>query len=174
MSEIKSTLALVMERTRGIKMTEQEKAEQRARELAEKIRVLLHKYVTDFLSLKWLQSEFDKLAALSASGPKAKEVFKMEILGRIDPEGENDRLYEVLEGVLGLRKGPYLKVVDRFRAELAADREKSVLQATTRLARLGISGSAVFPNLEQDEAWQTLISSKKSDFRNKLKSVQDK
>ncbi len=38
-----------MERTRGIKMTEQEKADLREKELAGKIRALLHKYLTDFL-----------------------------------------------------------------------------------------------------------------------------
>ncbi len=102
-----------------------------------------------------------------------KEVLKRESLERLDPEGANDKLYEVLEGVLGLKKGPYLKATDRFRSELAADREKASLQATTRLAHLGISGSAVIPNLEKDEAWQNLISSNKSDFRSKLKSVQD-
>ncbi len=62
MGEIKSTMDIIMEKTKGLTMSEEEKAEYKQQELTGKVRGLIQKFLDGILDLDRLKVE---VAALS-------------------------------------------------------------------------------------------------------------
>ena len=57
MGEIKSTLDIIMEKTKGLTMTEEEKTEYRQQELTGKVRGLIQKFLEGVLKLEKFKVE---------------------------------------------------------------------------------------------------------------------
>ncbi|MCG6912085.1 MAG: hypothetical protein LJE94_18485 [Deltaproteobacteria bacterium] len=153
MAEIKSTLDLVMERTRHLSMSPEEQAAQRAHDFEKRLQGLLQKYSDDAVSF----DEFrEKLAALQNDQQVDGCQALLEALGSwIDPAGDNARWLRIVEFL----NPPALA---GLKAVLAAYREKrDVLLEETGRKRLddlfngqGIRGSAVVPNPAADNAYR--------------------
>lgn len=169
MAEIKSTLDLVMERTRGLSLTDKEKKEIKSRELAGKIQALLERYSNDYMALKWLETELNNMGM--AGNPKIREAVRLEILERLSPNGDSDKLFEALEGVLGIRPDAYRAVIAGHHKALAKKKEVFAKKHKARLDRLNISGSAVLPNLAADPGWKKEQEKMAGEFRQKIKAV---
>ena len=169
MAEIKSTLDLVMERTRGLSLSDRERDEMRSRELQAKVKSVLERFVSEYQGIKWMRSELDGLGL--GTSPETGKVVKSEILGRLSLTGENGRLFDVLEKVLGLDTKPYRKTVTEFRKAYTSERQKRSKQALEELASLNISGTAVKPNLVSERGWIEKSESILSEFRQKAESL---
>jgi len=150
MAEIKSTFDLIMEKTRGMTMTEDEREEARRKELSGKVRGLLQKYLDGRMDRKALGEE---LAGLPAEDRKTlKGILVRECADRINPEGDNRRLVAAFWAA-GIDPEPFEALLGDFRREL--DLERRVRERAMRavLAKRGISGEAVIPNVEADPEW---------------------
>jgi uncharacterized protein YnzC (UPF0291/DUF896 family) len=170
MAEIKSTLDLIMERTKNLTMTEEEKKAVQRKEWEGRIKGNVQKYIdgiVDIVDMKsYVETEESKL-------PELRQILREEILERIQPDGDNGKLLLVLEQVLDTAPGPIDNLIASFQKNIdtaKASREKSLKK---ELERKGISGSSVVPNLDCNEDWQELIQKLKSDFRNQLMSIKD-
>ena len=94
MGEIKSTLDIIMEKTKGLSMTEEEKKELKKTEIEGKVRGLLNKFLEGILDLERLKREWSNLG--EDRQEIAREVLKKECLNRIDPGADNNPLLEAL------------------------------------------------------------------------------
>ena len=89
MAEIKSTLDLIMEKTRGLTMTEEEKRELREKDLVGKVRGLVQKYLDGALDMDRFR---EKAAALAGEAvTEFSRILTKEVLSRIEPESDKAR-----------------------------------------------------------------------------------
>jgi hypothetical protein len=152
MGEIKSTLDLVMEKTRHLTSSVEEKKAQKQGEIEKRIKGLVLKYQENLVKKQHLS---DALADLRAAhGHTADQVFKQELLKQIDPDGDNAKRIALLKDLSGVDVDGLEALLHDYNDLMVASAEKSAGQITEKLSEQHrISGSAVMPNLEKDAAW---------------------
>ena len=169
MGEIKSTLDIIMEKTKDLIMTDEEKRAFQKSEVEGKIRGLLQKYLNGMMSLETLRKEIN---AFDENRYKmAREALIKGCMDRIDPEAENTPIFDALERLADIETGPLRKVQTEFHRDLEegrAVREKGLME---RLQERGISGSAVIPNLNADPEWVQYMSEMEERFMGKVVSL---
>jgi hypothetical protein len=145
MGEIKSTLDLVMERTRHLSMSAQEKLQQRQTEFAKRLQGLLQQYADGAMAVERLRDQINTLQArFSMTDP---EPVLTGIIKRIDPEKDNQPWLALLTDrapVISRRLEEILTTFQKERASLFAVTGERLREAMAR--RHGINGSAVVPN----------------------------
>ena len=173
MGEIKSTLDLVMEKTKNLSLSDEERLGQKNKEIESRIRGLLQKFNDQALSADKLKSEYQKLQKdydLPENAPLVKEICRQIELGK-----DNDTLFELLarfkvtdiEGITSV-----LHEFDNVISAAARERSK-VLQAKLAEAHF-ISGPAVVPNLEADKAWREQAGEIRAEFEPFLNQAKTK
>jgi hypothetical protein len=166
MAEIKSTLDIIMEKTKGMTMTEAERAQLRREEWAGKIKGWVQKYLDNLINLETLRSELKKEGKERYF--ELQKILKREILNRIEPDTDNSDLFKVLEDVLDIRRESPERAINRFQEEVALERASKLESLKSRLSQMGISGSAVIPNLNNNTQWNRYYQERKNDFRKEV------
>jgi len=151
MAEIKSTRDLIMERTKGLTMTDEEKKILHVRELRGKAKGWVQKCIDGIMGIPRLQEEIQQE---KEKEPELMFTLFQELLERIDPDGENELLLQMMESVLGRDTVRLRELIDSFRTDLAEKIREKTVNAKNDLAQQNISGSAVAPNLDRDPAWK--------------------
>lgn len=169
MGEIKSTLDIIMEKTKGLTATEEEKEAFKKAEVEGKVRGFLQKFLDGLLDEERLKME---MAAFSGDKlDMARETLKEECLRRIDPEEDNTPFFKVLKHVAGMDAGPFQRVLSAFHEDLERQgtlREEALRE---RLRQRGVSGSAAVPNLKADPEWIHSVLEMKAEFRKKVRGL---
>jgi hypothetical protein len=165
MAEIKSTLELIMERTKNLTMTDEEKEAIRTKELKSRIRGLFQRYSDGVLTMRNLT---DNMEHERASSPAAATLLKEECLVHLDPAADNQKIMQIIEEVLGLDPAPFRLLVDDFRAEITRQRALAARDSLAALSDRGVRGTAVIPNPGLSPAWHDHLESARKEFRNKL------
>jgi hypothetical protein len=167
MGEIKSTLDIIMEKTKGLTMTDDEKQAFQEKEIGGKARGLLQKFLDGYIDSKGLEKE---IAGLDEKRQRMiREALRREGLARVTLDADNSNLFDLLENTVGFQTAPIRKILSGFSEELEqmrTDRENRRLEI---LAERGISGSAIVPNLNADPEWIEYVSKTKQ----KLKTLVD-
>ncbi len=167
MAEIKSTLDLVMERTKNLTMTEQEKRQQALAEFRTGVSALIRKYADGVLSPDQLQNELGLLGR--ASGGRDRGVILDEIAKRIDPDRDNQRLLDLLNEICKAGTAPIESALDEYDRAVAAKSHERIEELRVLLAHsFGISGSAVQPNLGADSDWAVVRQAIRERFATEL------
>lgn len=155
MAEIKSTLDIIMEKTRGLTMTEEEKAVLREKEVERKARGLFQKYLDGAIPFEGFKKELDRLGA---GREKALAILRSICIEMMDPNNENDRLCDLLREVAGVDGSHIERALANAGRDLETRRRESMERLRKALAESGISGSAVQPNLHADPQWKENLS----------------
>lgn len=153
MAEIKSTIDLIMERTKNLSASPQERESYQRQEREKRLRGLVQRLLDDNLTLDGVKDELAK-EKKNGSAAEVMGVLKDALAGHVDPEVDNERLFRYVNELVGTPE-------DRLRETLAGCRE----EATSRKAVLaerqkkdlesrGITGPAVLPNAEADPQWK--------------------
>ena len=151
MGEIKSTLDLVMEKTRHLTLSTEEKQKQDQFEAQKVFKGLLQRYQDELLSLEQLQEKIHRVQETSSM-----EVAWMRnlILDRIDPDQDNSIWLVLLEKYFGFDSSGLVTVLEEYRIELKNTEENWCRKLKETLATgHKIKGSAVVPNPEADSWW---------------------
>jgi hypothetical protein len=171
MAEIKSTLDLVLERTKNLAMTAEEKESFQRREREENLRGWTMKFLNGLSDLKSLKKEMERDG--KGREENVRKILKELTIEQINPAGDNRKIYQILEKLLGIKKDPYLAVSRAFQARIASEQPEFLKRARIRLAEQGISGSAVHPDLSRDEEWNLFYQQTLSDFRRQISRLPD-
>ena len=168
MGEIKSTMDIIMEKTKGLTMSDEEKAEYRQQELTGKVRVLIQKFLEGGLKLDKFKVE---MAALSGKQEGVvKRIIFEESIPHIQLGEQNEPIFQIFKETAGMDARSIREMervfIDRVAKE-RTDREKSLRE---KLEKQGVSGSAVIPNIEADPAWRQYVSDENENFRAKIHS----
>jgi hypothetical protein len=153
MSEIKSTLDLVMERTKHLTLNETEKEGQKKADLKKRLNGLIQKYQDQMIKPTELFSHLNELTTTFGRG--VEKQMANEILSRIDVEADDDRLLALLGDHFGLEISTLRMIQSEFRQAIQTGKIKRIDILKSELSdNHGISGTAVIPNIEIDPEWQ--------------------
>ena len=170
MGEIKSTLDLVMERTRHLTLSDEEKQQQRREEGGKRLQGLLQQYADGALNIaqldagmRRLQDEFDV---------DAPRQMVADALGRIDPDQENRQWLALLRdaGPAETLAGTEAALAD-YRTERRRMDADQAEAARERLAAAGIAGTAVVPNPDAEPVWQQAMADLRRRFDAKIAAL---
>jgi len=152
MGEIKSTLDLVLEKTKHLSQTSEEKRVQKQKDIENRLNGMLQKYQDGLYSLEQLRQDYQEL----------KTDFKLpdnttmagQVINRLDPGADNLAMFDVLEHCCGMDYSGLADVINEYQAGHHAAAQSRMKTLKAGLAKkYSISGSAVVPNLEQDDQW---------------------
>jgi len=151
MAEIKSTLELIMERTKHLALTEDEKKDFQRKEVQGKVKGFLMKFMDGLMDLEKLKQG---IGSLEEDDPQVvKKIVLQECLDRIKLQKDNAMPFDVLEQVVSVDIKPFQKLLSDFLSELDNARSVREQGLKKQIHEKGISGSAVLPNLKADPEW---------------------
>ena len=152
MGEIKSTLDLVLEKTRHLSQTSEEKLVQTQKDTENRINGLLQKYIDGLFSIEQLQRDYEKINAEFKLPDHA--ALAGQVIHRLNPDQDNRGLFEVLDHCCQLDYSGLADLINQYQAGYQTAAQSRMEALKESLARKHkISGSAVVPNLEADEKW---------------------
>jgi hypothetical protein len=163
MAEIKSTLDIIMEKTRGMTLTDEEKRKFKEDEIAKEVKGLIQRFVDGFLELEKVQEEIAKVP-MDRREPFLAAL-RQELLERIDPETDNEPVLGLMEKSLGIDVSPLRRKIITFKDHVEAERRRKESAYVEDLRGQGISGSAVVPNIQADPGWAAYVAQEKERFR---------
>lgn len=173
MAEIKSTLDLVMERTRHLTLSAEEKREQALAELKKNLSGLLLRHLEGMVSQEQFRKELHELQ--ERSGLTDPRIFIGEVLQRFDLDQDNGPLLTLLAAIYGCDTTAIAQLLEDYRDTLAASAHKRQTRRQADLAhRHGISGSAVAVNLEADADWASERAGLRRQFEAQLSREADR
>lgn len=170
MGEIKSTLDLVMERTRHLSLSAEEKEEQRREDFEKRLQGLLQQYADEAVSTEELR---DRMAALEKETGIADHKLSVQgTIRRIDPDRDNDRWMALLDQLAPGIDAALQDILAAYKADQASLLKAGAEQFGERLARdHGISGSAVVPNPHKDPAIRKSLTDLQRETREKIAAL---
>jgi hypothetical protein len=167
LAEIKSTLDLVMERTRNLTLSSEEKQAQKQIEIGNRIKGLVQKFQDGLLTRNQLKEGYGSLRK-DSDLPDDRLMIK-EILFRLDPDQDSQILLETLEECCRLDTARIQAIIDDYRAVYTRAAQKRSAQLKEDLAQNhSITGTAVIPNLDADEQWQQETQDMRRQFEDRL------
>jgi len=175
MGEIKSTLDLVMEKTKNLSLSDEERQGQKNKEIESRIRGLLQKFYDQALSVDKLRSEYQKLQKdYDLMGTQNEPLIK-EICSQIELGKDNHAFFELLARFKVADIEGISSVLHEFDVVInaAARKQSKILQAKLAKEHF-ISGPAVVPNLEADKAWQEQAGEIRAEFEPLLNQAKTK
>ena len=170
MGEIKSTLDLVMERTRHLSLSAEEKEAQRREDFGKRLQGLLQQYADGAIPMDELQ---DRMAALGKeTGITGNRLAVKAVLQRIDPDRDNNRWLAFLEHLAPGLGRPLDAILAAYKEDQAVLLQTGQKQLQDRLFRdHGISGAAVVPNPRQDPAVQKHLTTLRNETTEKVETL---
>ena len=154
MSGIKSAIELAMERTKNLVMSEEERKSFAIKELENKVRAVVRRYLEGIIESAGLYKE---LAAAEGDEKSVKSLLVDTLVDEFDVKEENANLLDLLSDIAGGVKKPLGQELQKMRtryAEQVKDSESAVRKKVIgRLKEMGITGNAVEPNTEEWEEW---------------------
>ena len=172
MAEIPSTIDLMMERTRGMTLSSEEREEVRKEEVLKRAKGIRLKLVNEGLRLN------DVLSGLDSEILEDRSLLEWALwqtmVEMLPTEGDElIRSLDVMEKLPQSRtKADTLKQVRVcFKNALkrqALDRQKALAKEKKKLAAIGISGSAVMPKIPSREGWDAEFQSEMEKLKKEL------
>ena len=168
MGEIRSTLDIIMEKTKGLTMSEEERRAFKEQEMEGKVKGLIQKFLDGGLDMVKLKMEMTVLAETNED--MVRMMIRKESIPRIEIGENNEPILRILEETTGLDTVSIRTALKDFEGKLEQEkgvREKELIKS---LNKKGLSGSAVLPNLEADPEWGQRVSKMRNEFQKKLGS----
>ena len=172
MGEIKSTLDLVLEKTKNLTLSSEEKEEQKQKEIEKRIKGMIQKYQDGILSKNQLITDYEILKKDTNMSQNISLI--IEITKRIEPDRDNQPLFEVLQECCTIDTAAIETLVGKFRKAYLTASQNRMERLKEDLARqYNISGSAVFPNLDADEQWRQETRRMRAGYEDQLNRMKD-
>lgn len=153
MAEIKSTIDLIMERTKNLSASPEEREAWHRQEREKHIRSLVQRLLDYSLTLDDVKDELEK----EKKSGRAAEVLgflKNALAAHVDPDSDNERLFRIVRELVGTPDKRLQDTLQSCQAESHAKKSALMERQEGELASAGIAGSAVLPNPESDPRWK--------------------
>lgn len=162
MAEIKSTMDIIMEKTKGLTLTEEERRKIGEEEARRKVNGLVQRYLDGRIDMAKVTEEVGPV-------PEVRREFflqemKRNLLERIDPALDHGPILSLLASLPGVDVGALQREIERFRTETRERRRLQEKALLDEFEERGIRGDAVVPNVEADPRWQGYLKEAKARF----------
>ncbi|MBT8330808.1 MAG: hypothetical protein KJP06_00645, partial [Deltaproteobacteria bacterium] len=155
MGEIRSTLDLVMEKTKNLNLSNEEKQDQKNKEIESRLNGLLQKFQDQIISTDQFKAEYQSLRKAHHLSKGKHEHLLKAICARIELGKDNQDLMDLLTQITGSNIEGINSVLQNYDTAIQTAAEAQSQIAKDNLAGTHfIFGSAVVPNLETDKEWQ--------------------
>jgi hypothetical protein len=172
MGEIKSTLDLVLEKTKNLTLSSEEKEEQQQKEIENRIKGMMQKYQDGILAKNQLLTDYDILK--KDYNVSQNNSLIIEITKRIEPDQDNQPLLELLQECCTIDTAAIETIIENFRkAYLTASQNRTERLKEDLAQQYNISGSAVLPNLDADEQWRQETREMRAGYEDQINRVKD-
>ncbi len=151
MAEIKSTLELIMERTKNLTLSDEEKSDLHKKEVQGKIKGFIIKFMDGLIKLENLKNGITSFE--EKDHEIVKEVVIKECIDKIDLKTDNKQIFDIIENVTDVDISSIQLLISDLLNELADARKIREQGLLKRIHKKGISGSAILPNLDADREW---------------------
>ena len=167
MSEIKSTMDLVLEKTKHLTLSEDEKRAQKKKAAGQALAGLLQKYDDDILDIDRLKDQLNTLKKTYESIDT--HILVGEILNRIQLDRDNTAFLNLLDEVCQLESSSLRSILAEFQQTVNKQIDQRADQTLSKLSRdYYISGSAILPNLALDDEWGVVLQSIHAEYHQLL------
>ena len=169
MGEIKSTLDIVMEKTKHLSLSEEEKEAQKKEAVRKSVKGLIQKYRDRIITIKQLEDEWNDLEKENQLSDR--QILVDEIMDQLHLNADNSLLMTSLKDICGQDTGPLESVLEDYinkKTEVVQTRRKAIQKEIA--ARYHISGSAVAPNLETDSDWAEAMKVFENNYQEKFEA----
>lgn len=167
MGEIKSTLDIVMEKTKHLSMTTEEKLAKEKEDVQAAVRGLVQKYQDQILSLEMFQKELGFLHQQHTF--EDNEFLVNEIFSRLEIEEDNSLLYELIKKVFHIDPIKLEDILNPYKDEINdLVRARLDVMKNDLKEKHSITGSAIIPNIDADSAWEADVMDVKNRFHSEL------
>jgi len=172
MGEIKSTLDLVLEKTKNLTLSSEEKDEQKQKEIENRIKGMIQKYQDGILLKNQLITDYEILK--KDYNILQNNSLIIEITKRIEPDQDNRPLLEVLQECCATNTAAIETIIENFRKAYFEASQNRIKRLKEDLAlQYNITGSAVLPNLAADEQWRQEAREMRAGYVDQLNRVKD-
>jgi hypothetical protein len=170
MAEIKSTLDLVMERTRHLTLSPEEKQRQQVEGFDRRIQGLLQRYADGALTAEALQTA---IAAMQDElGVSDRQRVVEAVVERIDPDTDNTGWMELLAAWVPAARDPVEAALGDHARHRAAVRQAADERWADRLQRdHGVAGTAVIPNGVNDATGREQAAALRLQTRSRIRDI---
>jgi hypothetical protein len=169
MGEIKSTLDIVMEKTKNLTLTDEERAAQTKDEMTKKVRGLIQRYLDGSIDVFRMKREITAFPADHRD--EVKELLIELCVKGFDLLKDNGPLIQILEEVAHMNPEPFEVALSFFQAEMREGYHQAQARLLGVFEEKGISGSAVVPNVDGDQEWRNELSRMQNKFKEAVSSV---
>ncbi|MGD2097990.1 MAG: hypothetical protein PVG35_10440 [Desulfobacterales bacterium] len=175
MGEIKSTLDLVMEKTKNLNLSDAEKQNQKNKEIESRLRGLVQKYQDGLISMEQFTAEYETLRKdHTITGNQNVQLLKV-VCSKIVLGKDNQALLSLLSRFADSDIEGLTSVLQDFNTAIQAAAEAQNQIVKDRLASEHlITGSAVVPNLQRDEDWHKMVADIRAKFDELLRQAKIK
>ena len=153
MAEIKSTIDLIMERTKSLAASPEERESYQRQEREKRLRGLIQRLLDDNLTLDGVKDELAKEKKYG-SAAEVMGVLKDALAGHVDAETDNERLFRFVNELVGTSLDRLRETLTACRMEAASRKAVLAERQKKDLESRGITGPAVLPNAEADPQWK--------------------
>lgn len=169
MGEIKSTIDLVLEKTRGLTLSSEDKQKIAQKELEKKIQGLISRYLDQLIPMSRLAQEMEKMAGIEKD--LSVRLLKRHLLAHLDFDRDNSRILSALEEVAGVNTASLVALQEEYQSEKEEAKKGITEKSLERLQERGISGSAVIPNLGKDPNWTQFLEGLHKRYQERLEPM---
>jgi hypothetical protein len=168
--EIKSTIDLVLEKTRDLSLSSQEKQELAQQELERRLLGLISRYLDQLMPLGRLTEEIESIPGTEKE--LAARLLKTQLLAHLDFDRDNSNILTALKEIAGIDTAPLMALQEEYRSEKEQVEKEITERCLAGLRKRGIAGSAVIPNLEKDPAWRDFLDGLRTRHRERLEEME--
>jgi hypothetical protein len=168
--EIKSTLDLVLEKTRNLTLSEEEKRDLAREELDKKIRGIIGKYLDNLLPANRLKEELENIGGYEPGLPY--KLFTKHLLAHADLDVDIRPILSALKEVVGFDTAALEALQQEYKSEKETARSSFAEDILSELDKRGISGSAVVPNLDGIPEWEQFQRELSQRYREKIPKLE--
>ena len=172
MAEIKSSIELAMEKTRGLHLSREEKEKLQEEELHSKAHNLVSRFLEVDFHLKEVEKELAKYDPPQRE--KLEKLVLQYLIEAIQLDRDNDLIFQGIESFQEKSKSIIKKMrelIEEYRNRKQKDYQKTEGVLLAKLERQGISGSAVKPKIEGSREWEEAIAKFRPAFEAQLHAL---
>jgi hypothetical protein len=154
MAEIKSTIDLIMERTKNLSASPEEREAYLRQQQGKHITGLVQRLLDYSLTLDDIQDELEQ-EKNKTSAAAVSDFLKKDLAGHVDPEADNERLFRIISELTGTPDDRLRETLLICREEFSSSKTGVMESQMKVLESKGVAGSAVLPNPEADLQWKS-------------------
>jgi hypothetical protein len=167
--EIKSTIDLVLEKTRDLSLSSEEREKIAQKDLERKLRGLITRYLDQRIPLSRLTEEMERMAGTERD--LSVRLLKRQLLAHLDLDRDNSSVLSALEEVAGVDTASLVALQEEYRLEKEGAKKAITEKSLERLKERGVSGPAVVPNLGKDPRWTQSLEGLHKRYRERLEPM---